>query len=134
MPHEFKTVYELIGEDAFERLVGAFYRGVADDPILRPLYPEQDLSGAERRLRKFLVQYFGGPAAYSEERGHPRLRMRHAPYVIGQRERDAWLLHMLAALDEAAILEPTYSMMKDYFQNGATFMMNATPFGGMLRE
>ncbi len=134
MPHESKSVYDLIGEAAFTRLVSAFYHGVADDPILRPLYPEADLTGAENRLRMFLIQYFGGPSTYSAERGHPRLRMRHAPYVIGERERDAWLHHMLAALDEAAIPEPAYSTMKDYFGTGANFMMNATPFGGMLRE
>jgi hemoglobin len=134
MPHEFKSLYDLIGEDGFTRLVSVFYRRVADDPVLRPVYPEEDLSGAERRLRMFLIQYFGGPTSYSDERGHPRLRMRHAPFVIGERERDAWLQNMLAAMDEVKIPEPAYSAMKDYFEKGASFMMNATPFGRMLRE
>jgi hemoglobin len=101
--HSLKSVYELIGEAAIERLIAAFYRRVKTDPVLRPLYPEHDLAGAERRLRLFVIQYFGGPPQYSAERGHPRLRMRHAPYAIGQVERDAWLSAMLAALDEAQI-------------------------------
>jgi hemoglobin len=134
MPHEYKSIYELVGEDAFVRLVAAFYRRVESDPVLRPVYPEADLSGAERRLRLFLIQYFGGPTTYSDERGHPRLRMRHAPFVIGEAERDAWLRNMLAALDETHIPEPAYSTMKDYFEKSAAFMMNANPFGGMLRE
>lgn len=134
MPHEYKSLYELLGEDAFDRLIAAFYRRVAADPVLRPLYPETDLTGAERRLCMFLIQYFGGPTTYSEERGHPRLRMRHAPFTIGEAERDAWLRNMLAAMDETRIPEPAYSLMKDYFENSAAFMMNATPFGGMLRE
>jgi len=134
MPQEFKSLYELLGEDAFDRLIAAFYRHVEQDPVLRPLYPDDDLAGAERRLRTFLIQYFGGPTTYSEERGHPRLRMRHASFTIGEAERDAWLRNMLAAMDEANIPEPAYSVMKDYFEKGAAFMMNATPFGGMLRE
>ncbi len=131
---ENKTIYELLGEEKLTRLIHAFYRGVASDPVLRPLYPESDLSSAERRLRLFVIQYFGGPATYSQERGHPRLRMRHAPFVIGQKERDAWIHQMLAALDETQIPEPAYGILKEYFEKSATFMMNATPFGGMLRE
>src|SRR5215813_3347394 len=131
MPHIYKSVYEQVGEQGFERLLAAFYRRVAVDPILRPVYPEADLSGAERRLRMFLVQYFGGPTTYSEERGHPRLRMRHMPFVIGQRERDAWVAAMLAALDEVEIPEPAHSAMRDYFEKGADFMINASPMGGM---
>ena len=134
MPHENKSIYEMIGEDGFVRLVAAFYRRVAADPVLRPVYPEPDLSAAERRLRLFLIQYFGGPTTYAEERGHPRLRMRHMPFVIGEAERDAWLHDMLGALDEVAIPEPAYTAMKDYFEKGAAFMVNASPFGGMLRE
>jgi hemoglobin len=128
------SIYAQLGEGGFERLVAAFYRRVSVDPILRPLYPDEDLSGAERRLRLFLIQYFGGPTTYSAERGHPRLRMRHAPFTIGQAERDAWITAMLGAMDEAKITEPAYSAMRAYFENGATFMMNATPFGGMLRN
>lgn len=90
---------EIGGEATFRQLVHAFYAGVRDDPVLRPLYPEQDLGPAETRLRMFLVQYWGGPRTYSEQRGHPRLRMRHAPFAIGERERDAWLTHMRAAVD-----------------------------------
>lgn len=131
MPHIYKSVYEQVGNQGFERLLAAFYRRVAIDPVLRPLYPEADLSGAERRLRLFLVQYFGGPTEYSDERGHPRLRMRHMPFVIGQRERDAWVTAMLAALDEAEIPEPAFSTMRDYFEKGADFMINATPPGGI---
>ncbi|MBO9309765.1 MAG: globin [Chloroflexi bacterium] len=130
--HSLKSVYELIGEAAIERLIAAFYRRVKTDPVLRPLYPE-DLAGAERRLRLFVIQYFGGPPHYSAERGHPRLRMRHAPYAIGQAERDAWLSAMLAALEEAQIGEPAYSQMRQYFENASTFMINQ-PSRGILRE
>ncbi len=133
MPEENQSVYDLVGEEGFTRLVAAFYRGVAADPIMRPLYPEADLTAAERRMRMFLIQYFGGPTTYSQERGHPRLRMRHAPFVIGEQERDAWLKNMFSALDEAAIVEPAYSIIHEYFERAAPFMMNATPFGGMLR-
>ena len=93
------------GSEAFERLVHRFYQGVAEDPLLRPLYPEEDLSGAEERLRMFLVQYWGGPNTYGLQRGHPRLRMRHAPFVIGEAERDAWLKHMRDAVESLALPE-----------------------------
>ncbi len=129
--HSAKSVYELIGAEAFERLIAAFYERVSTDPILRPLYPDHDMAGAERRLRQFVIQYFGGPADYNAERGHPRLRMRHAPYAIGQAERDAWVAAMLAALDEAHIAEPAYSQMRAYFENAATFMINY-PLNGIL--
>lgn len=88
------------GAGTFDRLTTVFYREVARDPLLRPLYPEQDLAPAQRRLRMFLEQYWGGPRTYSEERGHPRLRMRHAPFPIGLAERDAWLRCMRTAVDE----------------------------------
>ena len=94
------SLYDAVGGDAvFHRIVDGFYAGVAMDPILRPLYPEEDLTGARHRLAGFLIQYWGGPTTYSAERGHPRLRMRHADWVIGERERDAWLGHMRASLD-----------------------------------
>ena len=94
------TFYDTVGgEETFRRLVHRFYEGVRDDPVLRPLYPEPDLSGAEERLRMFLVQYWGGPRTYSDQRGHPRLRMRHAPFRIGRAEHDAWLRHMRDAVD-----------------------------------
>lgn len=94
------ALYERVGgESFFVDLVDRFYLGVAGDPLLRPLYPD-DLRESSRHLALFLMQYWGGPGAYSEERGHPRLRMRHAPFVIGPAERDAWLRHMLGALQE----------------------------------
>jgi hemoglobin len=117
-------IYDLIGEQAFVRLIASFYRQVAVDPILQPLYPAQDMAGAEERLRLFLIQYFGGPTTYSQQRGHPRLRMRHAPFTIGTAERDAWLKAMLTALTEAEIHEPAYTIMKEYFVGAAEFMIN----------
>src|SRR5215218_7978796 len=95
------TFYEAVGgEPTFRRLVAGFYRRVATDPVLRPLYPEPDLSGAEERLRLSLMQYWGGPHTYSDRRGHPALRMRHARFAIGPAERDAWLRHMTAAVQD----------------------------------
>src|SRR6266550_7343656 len=93
------TFYEAVGgEPTFRKLVAEFYAGVAGDPVLRAVYPEDDLGPAEERLRLFLIQYWGGPTTYSDQRGHPRLRMRHAPFAIGPAERDAWLRHMTAAV------------------------------------
>jgi hemoglobin len=128
-----QSVYDLLGAERLERLIGAFYRRVAGDPLLRPLYPEQDLGPAERRLRLFVIQYFGGPADYAAERGHPRLRMRHAPFRIGQAERDAWMRAMRAAMDDAAIPEPARAAMTDYFEKAATFMINH-PLEGIFRD
>jgi hemoglobin len=124
MADSARKVYEQIGEDGFARLVDGFYRRVAGDPVLRPMYPAGDLGPAERRLRLFLVQFFGGPGTYGEERGHPRLRMRHAPFSIDQAARDVWVTHMLAALDEAAIPEPSRSILRAYFEGTATRMIN----------
>lgn len=118
------TVYDQIGAEGFERLIDEFYRRVADDPTLRPMYPEDDLASAARRLRLFLIQFFGGPTTYSDERGHPRLRMRHSPFRIDQGARDVWIMHMRAALDEAAIEEPARSALLDYFERTATHMIN----------
>ncbi|WP_405057123.1 globin [Kribbella sp. NBC_01505] len=99
-----ESFYDAVGgADTFHRLVAAFYRGVAADPELRPMYPEEDLGPAEVRFRMFLEQYWGGPRTYSEERGHPRLRMRHMPFAVTPRQRDNWLRHMRAALDEIAL-------------------------------
>ena len=124
MPHTPKTVFELIGgEEAIAALVDAFYAAVADDPILRPMYPA-DLAEPKRRLYLFLVQFFGGPNWYSAERGHPRLRMRHVPFPIDQLARDTWLNHMLKALDEAGISEPARSRMRDYFERASAFLIN----------
>jgi hemoglobin len=112
------------GEETFRRLVDAFYAGVADDPVLRPLYPDEDLGPAAEHLRLFLVQYWGGPTTYSEQRGHPRLRMRHAPFAIGVAARDAWLRHMRAALDSLG-LPPGYDqVLWDYLQSAAESLRN----------
>jgi len=123
------TLYERVGgEQFFVDLVDRFYLGVAGDPLLRPLYPD-DLTESSRHLALFLVQYWGGPATYSEERGHPRLRMRHAPFVIGPAERDAWLRHMLAALDalraEARIGEADAAELRAYLEMAAFQLVNA---------
>lgn len=119
------TFYEAAGgEETFRRLVHRFYEGVATDPVLRPLYPEEDLGPAEERLRMFLVQYWGGPRTYSERRGHPRLRMRHVPFAIGQAEHDAWLAHMRTALDELKLPEQLETMMWDYLVMAAKTLIN----------
>jgi hemoglobin len=117
-------VYSLIGEDGFRRLVAAFYRRVATDDLLLPMYPEHDLHGAEERLRLFLIQRFGGPTTYSDTRGHPRLRMRHAPFHIDQRGRDRWVELMDAALAEASLPEQAVAPLRAFFREGATFMIN----------
>jgi hemoglobin len=118
------NVYSIIGEDGFTRLVAAFYRRVATDDILRPMYPEHDLAGAERRLRNFLIQRFGRPFVYSEQRGHPRLRMRHAPFTIDQRGRDRWVELMEAAMAEANMPEQVVPPLRKFFHEAATFMIN----------
>ncbi|MWA03830.1 globin [Actinomadura sp. LD22] len=120
------TFYEAVGgEETFHRLVHRFYQGVAEDPDLRALYPEEDLGPAEERLRLFLIQYWGGPSTYSRRRGHPRLRMRHVPFVIGEAERDAWLRHMRVAVDELELPEQLEKMLWDYFTMAARSMVNA---------
>lgn len=112
------------GEETFRRLVDAFYAGVAADPLLRPLYPEEDLRPAAERLRMFLIQYWGGPSTYSQQRGHPRLRMRHAPFPINEAARDAWLRHMRSAL-ETLDLPPGYDRaLWDYLQAAAESLRN----------
>jgi len=123
-----KSVYELAGgEPAFRLLVQRFYERVASDPILRPVYPEEDLAGATERLTLFLIQFWGGPSTYSERRGHPRLRMRHQPFVIGQRERDAWLAHMTAAVESLDLPPPVRKALLDYFETASTAMINSRP-------
>jgi hemoglobin len=113
------------GEDTFRLLVERFYARVAIDPVLRPVYPEADLSGATERLTLFLIQYWGGPNTYSEQRGHPRLRMRHQPFVIGQRERDAWLVDMTAAVDSLDLTPNVRKALLDYFETASTAMINS---------
>ncbi len=123
---EPQTVYALVGgAETFDRLVAAFYAGVAEDPVLRPLYPEADLEPAADRLRMFLAQYFGGPRTYSEQRGHPRLRMRHAPFAIGAAERDAWLRRMRHAMDTVALPPEHDRTLWEYFVYAAQFMVNS---------
>jgi hemoglobin len=120
-----RSVYELAGgEPTFRLLVTRFYARVASDPILRAVYPDEDLSGATERLTLFLIQYWGGPATYSEQRGHPRLRLRHLPFVIGQAERDAWLGHMTAALDSLDLAPTVRKALLDYFDTASTAMIN----------
>jgi hemoglobin len=119
------TLYDRAGGTPFfEALVGRFYAGVANDPVLRAVYPEPDLADAERRLRLFLIQYWGGPTTYDQERGHPRLRMRHMPFAIGPAERDRWLVHMRAAVAELAPSQDVATELERYFTATAEAMRN----------
>ena len=119
------TVYDRVGGmPFFERLVDRFYEGVAEDPVLRPVYPEADLTGARHRLTLFLAQYWGGPRTYDEERGHPRLRMRHFPFTIGSTERDRWLAHMRAAIAAEGPPPDVSEAFERYFDNAAEAMRN----------
>src|SRR6476469_5697457 len=125
------SFYDAVGgADTFRRIVARFYEQVADDEILRPLYPEEDLTGAETRLRMFLEQYRGGPRTYSDQRGHPRLRMRHNPFQIGFLERDAWLRCMhtaVAEIDSATMDDAHRKALLDYLEMAAQSMVNS-PF------
>ena len=124
-PDRADTFFEAVGGEAtFTRLVGEFYVGVAGDPALRALYPEDDLGPAAERLRLFLIQYWGGPSTYSEQRGHPRLRMRHAPFAIGSQARDAWLTHMRAALDTLDLEPAQAQTLWQYLNTAADAMRN----------
>ena len=117
-------VYGLIGEVGFRRLVAAFYRRVATDDVLSPMYPKLDMAGAEERLRGFLIQRFGGPDLYSQQRGHPRLRMRHGPFKIDRAGRDRWVELMEAALAEAELPAEAVPPLRKFFHDAATFMIN----------
>ena len=120
-----RSVYELAGgEKTFRLLVERFYARIADDEVLRAIYPEQDLSGATERLSLFLIQYWGGPQTYSELRGHPRLRLRHQPFAIGSRERDLWLDHMTAAVESLELGPVVRKALLDYFETASTAMIN----------
>lgn len=120
------TVYDLVGgAPFFDELVDRFYRGVADDPVIGPMYPA-DLTASKAHLAGFLCQYWGGPPHYSAERGHPRLRMRHVPFVIDQAAHDAWLSNMVRALDEMAPHPEIHKAMVDYFTMAALHLINAT--------
>jgi hemoglobin len=118
------TIYEQAGGDApFRRLIDAFYRRVEQEPLLRPMY-SADLASSREHLFLFVTQYFGGPPRYNGLRGHPRLRLRHAPFTIGQAERDAWVGHMLAAVEEAGFAGTARAALIDYFERAATFLIN----------
>lgn len=122
-----KTIYELAGGEAtFRRLVDVFYQRVEADPLLRPMFPD-DLSPGKYWQFLFLTQYFGGPDHYQQERGHPRLRMRHAPFAIDPAAKEAWLRHMLAAIDVVEIAEPARTAMREYFERAAVHMVNTYP-------
>ncbi|WP_319805183.1 globin [Micropruina sonneratiae] len=121
-----QSMYDRVGgHETFVALVDAFYAGVATDPPLRALYPEDDLGPAADRLRMFLEQYWGGPKTYGEQRGHPRLRMRHLPFAVTPDQRDRWLRHMLAALDGLHLDAEADEAMRDYLVRAAQFMVNA---------
>lgn len=117
-------IYATVGEDGFERLVSAFYRHVPGDDILGPMYPPEDLKGAEQRLRDFLVGRFGGPMRYMEQRGHPRLRMRHAPFAIDIAARNRWVALMTRALEEAQLPGDVELVLRPFFEDVATMMIN----------
>ena len=118
------TFYDEIGGDTIAQIVARFYEGVATDEVLRPLYPEEDLGPAQERFTLFLQQYWGGPTTYSDRRGHPRLRMRHAPFAIGPAERDRWLVHMRAAIADLGPPEDVAAELERYFSMAAEAMRN----------
>ena len=119
-----EQVYASIGEEGFARLIRAFYAQVPGDDILGPMYAAHDLAGAEARLRDFLVGRFGGPPRYIEQRGHPRLRMRHMPFVIDEAARNRWVLLMTRALEQAALPEDAAGVLREFFEGTATFLQN----------
>lgn len=120
------TFFEQVGgEPTFRRLVHVFYQGVAEDELLRPMYPEDDLGPAEERLALFLMQYWGGPRTYSEERGHPRLRMRHVPFKVDSAAHDAWLRHMRTAVDSLELPADAERQLWDYLTYAAASMVNS---------
>ena len=121
-----ETFFDVVGGEAtFRKIVGRFYQEVANDDVLRPIYPEEDLGPAEERLTLFLMQYWGGPQTYSQQRGHPRLRMRHVGFSIGPIERDAWLRCMRIAVDEAGLAEPHREQLWKYLEMAANSLMNS---------
>jgi hemoglobin len=121
-----ESFYEAVGgEETFRRIVSRFYAQVAVDEILRPLYPEEDLGPAAERLTLFLMQYWGGPHTYSDQRGHPRLRMRHAPFTISPIERDAWLKNMRIAVDEEKLPEQYRAQLWSYLEMAAQSLLNS---------
>lgn len=124
MANNMQSVYEMIGsEEPFRELVNTFYDKVEKDDVLRPMFPD-DLEEGKKWQFLFILQFFGGPTRYMQERGHPRLRMRHFPFPINQEARDHWLEHMLASIEEVGIEEPARSIMRDYFIKSSTFLIN----------
>ena len=124
-PTERTAFYDEVGGHAtFERLVARFYAAVRTDPVLAPLYPPDEWEAAEERLRMFLEQYWGGPRTYSEQRGHPRLRMRHVAWKVGERERDAWLSHMLAAVTRLDVPDDARAAIWDHLERAAHTLVN----------
>jgi hemoglobin len=121
---EEHEVCAIVGEEGFHRLVSAFYRQVPADDVLGAMYPADDFQGAEQRLRDFLIYRFGGPPTYIEQRGHPRLRIRHAPFPIGQLARDRWLALMDRALNEVKFPEEVQQLLRAFFASTATFLIN----------
>ena len=124
MPVSEDQVYDLIGEDGFNRLVGAFYRRIPADDLLGPMYRKGDFASAEQRLRDFLIGRFGGPQRYIEQRGHPRLRMRHHPFKIDQAARDRWVQLMEAAIGEVNLEASAADVLRNFFKESATFLIN----------
>jgi hemoglobin len=122
-------VYSLVGESGLTRLVAAFYRRVPQDDILGPMYPAHDLAGSEQRLRDFLIYRLGGPPRYIEQRGHPRLRVRHAPFHINQAARERWMQLMTAALEEAAFPPEAVQFLRTFLGEIATFLVNRAESG-----
>lgn len=119
-----QTTFQLLGEQGITHLIAAFYRRVKADDLLGPMYPADDWEGSEKRLRDFLLFRIGGVPRYLEERGHPRLRMRHMPFVIGERERDRWLELMVAAMDETSVPAEARLWLEPFFRQVADFMRN----------
>jgi hemoglobin len=121
-----ETFYDQVGgHETFRKLVHEFYRGVAGDPQLRAIYPEDEFEGAEHRLRMFLEQYWGGPTTYSQERGHPRLRMRHMPFKVTPAQRDRWLTHMMTAVDTLDLPPANDLILRDYLERAAHSLVNS---------
>ena len=121
---EEAEIYQVLGDEGFERLVHAFYSQIPADDILGPLYPQQDMQGAEKRLRGFLIFRFGGPESYIQERGHPRLRMRHAPFPVTGAARDRWMQLMDRALAQVPMPAEAAALLRSYFESTANAMIN----------
>jgi hemoglobin len=125
MSDEVSLFQEVGGSDFFVELVNKFYQGVINDEVIISLYPDRtDLVGAKERLSLFLIQYWGGPTTYSDERGHPRLRQRHFPFAIGERERDHWLMHMQGAIDAMPTSDSVRTRLSEYMINAAQHLVN----------